>query len=77
MSKICTKCKILKPESDLPKYGAGLDRIDSTKGYSLNNVVCCCHKCNIMKLKMTTLDFSKHILKLIPFANNYIKDYRN
>jgi hypothetical protein len=34
--------------------GVGLDRIDSTKGYVITNIVPCCTQCNTMKL-----DYSK------------------
>jgi hypothetical protein len=40
----CHYCGMQKFET-----GTGLDRINSALGYSLNNVVPCCHFCNIMK----------------------------
>ena len=40
----------------------GLDRIDSNKGYLLNNIVPCCWKCN--KFKGNRKDFIKHIKKI-------------
>ena len=35
----------------------GLDRVDNTKGYEINNVVPCCVKCNYAKHIMTTEEF--------------------
>ena len=35
----------------------GLDRIDSSKGYTLDNVVPCCAKCNRAKLDMSPEEF--------------------
>lgn len=45
------------------KYN-GLDRIDSPKGYSQNNVVTCCKKCNIAKSTMTIIEFKEWINKI-------------
>lgn len=39
----------------------GIDRIDSSKGYSMNNCVPCCHICNRMKSDLTTEEFLEHI----------------
>lgn len=41
-----------------------LDRIDSLKGYEINNVVPCCGICNSMKMDMTTESFLEHIRKI-------------
>ena len=35
----------------------GLDRIDNNKGYSIENVVPCCKRCNRAKFKMTVDEF--------------------
>ena len=48
----------------------GIDRIDSTKGYSIDNCVSCCGMCNIMKNKFSTEEFLNKI-KII--YHNYIK----
>ena len=45
----------------------GVDRIDSSKGYELDNCVPCCSKCNIMKLDYTTNEFLQHIEKISNF----------
>jgi hypothetical protein len=39
------------------KTGARLDRIDSNKGYILQNVVPCCKRCNVAKNDMTIHEF--------------------
>ena len=42
----------------------GLDRVDSSEGYKVNNVVPCCTTCNTMKNSLTTEEFKSHIIKL-------------
>lgn len=45
----------------IPKELNGLDRVDSSKGYTIDNVVSCCKHCNWAKNSMTTDEFKKHI----------------
>jgi hypothetical protein len=42
----------------------GIDRVDSTKGYVVDNIVTCCHSCNLMKGKLPKVDFISHIKKI-------------
>lgn len=42
----------------------GIDRVDSTKGYYLNNVVSCCKHCNTAKNALTQEDFKALIRKI-------------
>jgi len=42
----------------------GLDRVDSNKGYTLDNVVPCCKICNIAKSDMSYKDFINYIKKV-------------
>jgi hypothetical protein len=42
----------------------GIDRVDSSLGYFLENCVPCCSPCNWMKLDMTLVDFSKRVCKI-------------
>lgn len=35
----------------------GIDRLDSSKGYEIGNVVACCFNCNQAKMKMTESEF--------------------
>lgn len=43
----------------------GLDRIDSSQGYVLGNVVPCCKYCNIMKSDLTHDEFFERINQLV------------
>lgn len=55
-----------KPSNVISEYGfkySGLDRIDSTKGYTLTNIVPCCRICNMAKSDMSQKDFYKWIEK--------------
>lgn len=49
---------------DIEKTGCGLDRVDSHKGYTLENVVPCCKKCNQAKMDMSQIDFLNHVLQI-------------
>jgi hypothetical protein len=42
----------------------GLDRVDSTKGHTVDNVVPCCSICNRMKSNLTIEEFRAHIEQL-------------
>lgn len=35
----------------------GIDRVDSSKGYTIDNVVPCCHTCNTAKMSMSSEQF--------------------
>ncbi len=52
----------------------GVDRIDSSEGYNINNSQPCCSVCNFMKHKHLHEFFIKHIKKVYDF---YIKDKLN
>ena len=58
------------------KYGNfrynGIDRIDSSKGYTLDNVVSCCYTCNKAKGKLSYTEFMEWIDKLAK-KNGYEK----
>ena len=43
----------------------GLDRIDSSKGYSIDNVVPCCQACNVAKLRMSPEDYLAHCKEVV------------
>lgn len=51
----------------LPVYGWGIDRVDSEKGYTLQNCVACCHNCNIMKNKSAQQDFLNKIVTIYKY----------
>lgn len=42
----------------------GIDRVDSSKGYELDNVVPCCKTCNQMKWAQTQKAFFAHVTKI-------------
>lgn len=41
----------------------GIDRVDSSKGYDIDNVVPCCSKCNYAKHEMTKEEFKEWITR--------------
>ena len=45
----------------------GIDRVDSTKGYTKDNVVSCCRSCNMAKAELTVTEFFKHIKQIYDF----------
>lgn len=47
-----------------PITGIGIDRIDSSLGYTEENVVSCCEVCNRMKLAYSTNFFLEHARKI-------------
>lgn len=42
----------------------GIDRLDSTKDYTLDNVVPCCFPCNRAKLTMTSAEFLEWVVRV-------------
>jgi len=49
--------KVTKNSIDGGLYYNGLDRVDSHKNYTVDNVVPCCHQCNRAKNNMSKKDF--------------------
>jgi hypothetical protein len=45
--------------------GNGVDRIDSSKGYTIDNCVPCCKTCNHMKLDHSVEHFINHMQKIL------------
>lgn len=45
-------------------YANGVDRVDSSKGYSLENCVPCCKQCNTMKMNYSQNEFFNKIKQL-------------
>ena len=43
----------------------GIDRLDSSKGYYLDNCVPCCGNCNLMKLDMSYIDFMRICMRIV------------
>ena len=52
---------------DMKEYN-GIDRIDSNKGYELNNCVPCCEICNKMKLDYSYDFWIDHMKKVIKYV---------
>ena len=52
----------------------GIDRLDPTKGYILNNCTSCCSTCNYMKTDLSYPDFLKKVEQIY---NNLIKNKKN
>lgn len=50
----------------------GIDRINSKRGYILENCVSCCHRCNTMKMEHSYTDFMAHIMRIHRYATNDI-----
>jgi hypothetical protein len=46
----------------------GIDRLDNTKGYTIDNCVPCCSICNYAKLTMTEQDFYAWICRVYDFS---------
>lgn len=51
------------------KYN-GIDRVNPKLGYSINNCVPCCSRCNYMKGTMQSAEFLSHIEKIYNFLIN-------
>lgn len=49
----------------------GIDRLDSTSGYTVENSVPACSVCNRIKLKMTPADYVEHAKRIV--AHNATK----
>jgi hypothetical protein len=47
----------------------GLDRVDSSRGYVLDNVVPCCKDCNYMKRRYSVEDFFAHVKRIVDYIN--------
>ncbi len=50
--------------SDYILHYNGLDRIDSSKGYTEENTVSACKWCNISKSEMSELEFKEFIIRI-------------
>ena len=42
----------------------GIDRVDNSKGYTMDNVVSCCRICNVAKQKMTLQEYKDWVEKV-------------
>ena len=55
-----------------PKKGSGIDRVDNSIGYELNNCVPCCGPCNWMKHTLSLGDFSAKIKRIAARIDSFI-----
>lgn len=66
------KCRV-KLKNDLQHEDLlynGIDRVDNSKGYTVNNVVPCCTQCNFAKRSLSIKDFKQWIMKVYENLSN-------
>ncbi len=54
---------------------SGIDRLDNSKGYLLENCVACCRVCNYMKRTKTVEEFLNHVRLIIRHCRLPSRDY--
>lgn len=52
----------------LGKYGVGLDRINNSKGYTIDNIVPCCGNCNKLKNNILTRFEMVKVVKMLKIS---------
>ena len=67
-----SESKTKKKISDVVLKINGIDRLDSSKGYTKDNVVPCCKYCNNAKAEMTKKQFLEWIKKVYDFNKEII-----
>ena len=55
-------------------YASGVDRLDSSIGYNVDNCVPCCSRCNKMKMDLSYTDFITHVLDIREFIVNKLNN---
>lgn len=69
VAKPCYYCDLKASNYVKKKYGElyynGLDRIDNTKGYSIDNVLTACKHCNALRMDVLTVDETKAVIDFI------------
>lgn len=63
-SEPCHYCGGYSTDYDLKSRGNGIDRMDSSLGYTTDNCLPCCSKCNFLKNKSSYEDFINYIIKV-------------
>lgn len=61
----CAYCGQLPCRDSLGLVRNGIDRVDNSKGYTLDNVVTACTTCNIMKQDLSHVAFIDHIKRIL------------
>lgn len=65
-----SSCESLsKPTANGAYARNGIDRVDSLKGYVLENCVPCCKTCNLMKRDMSYSEFIDHVKRICSYAS--------
>jgi hypothetical protein len=59
-------------ETATPYLGNGIDRLDSNKGYTIDNCVPCCSTCNYMKRDFVFEDFIRQCRRIADFTRGEI-----
>jgi hypothetical protein len=74
VTKQCSYCGIENSREVHTKYETvrvnGIDRLDSSKGYVVNNCVSCCHVCNRLKMRHSAYAFVAHIRRIANHLQN-------
>lgn len=65
-------CFYCEGKLGMVQMGTGLDRIDSAKGYAIDNVLSCCGKCNMIKGETFTVEETKAAVKAILTVRNLL-----
>lgn len=60
----CAYCGLRGEQTAGGKQALGLDRIDSSQHYHLDNIVPCCTRCNMAKNVLSVSDFISHCAKI-------------
>ena len=55
-------------KSNIPFLRNGIDRLDSNKGYIIDNCVPCCENCNRMKMQLSENEFLTRVEKIYNYA---------
>jgi len=66
----CGKSPKLSIEKKLNVPYNGIDRVDSSKGYTLDNCVTCCKFCNLAKNNLSRNDFLNNIYRIYKHSIN-------
>jgi hypothetical protein len=61
---VCYYCNSTPVKDHRGLVRNGIDRIDSSRGYILDNVISCCSICNVMKSNYTAKEFVEHMQKI-------------
>lgn len=54
-------------------WSGGIDRVNASGNYTLDNIVACCHSCNIMKLTHSVDDFIRYCKDIHTFVTTGTK----